>query len=235
MSEQSATNQYDELQTKFINLTQRERSLAVIAGVCLILLSGYVFFIEPMMLSVDKKQTQIERRQAELDSLDNKINELKVELNKDPNAPIKARLESLRQKIVEADNTLSNLTTDLIPAAQMPLLLENVFAQFATLDLIEMQSIAPTKILQQQTQGDKEQGAKTETIEANLYQHGVKLTLQGSYFDVQRYLERVEALPWKFYWKRFSYQVKEYPKAEVTVEIYTLSTTQAFIGMRNDV
>lgn len=232
MSDQTAASRYQELQVKFIGLTDRERSLTVIAGVCLILLCGFSLFVEPMMMGLDRKSSEIERAQADSDTLDRTMAELKVELNKDPNAAINSRLESVRQQIVEADKTLTSQTTDLIPAAKMPLLLENVFAQFASLKLIEMQSIAPTKLLA--PQDDKNQGGDANAIEFNLYQHGVKLTLQGRYFDIQRYLERVEALPWKFYWKKFSYQVKEYPTAEVVVEIYTLSTTRAFIGVRSD-
>lgn len=232
MSELKTASRYEDLQVKFIGLTPRERNLTVIAGVCLILLFGFLLFVEPMMISLDKKNIEAQRAQTQTARLDATMAELQVELGKDPNAPLNARLERVRKQIVEADQTLTNQTTDLIPAAKMPLLLENVFAQFASLKLIEMQSIAPTKLLEPQEQ--KSQGVDENAIESNLYQHGVKLTLQGRYFDIQRYLERVEALPWKFYWKKFSYQVKEYPTAEVVVEIYTLSTTRAFIGVQND-
>ena len=70
-----------------------------------------------------------------------------------------------------------------------------------------------------------------ELVDINLYRHGVLLSLKGSYFDIQRYLTRIENLRWQFYWKRFNYVVTGYPDASVEVELYTLSTSKAFIGV----
>lgn len=232
MTEKSVARSYEDLQVKFIKLSKRERSLAILAGICLILLGGFVFFVEPVMLNLDKQNIQNERRQTESDRLGQTMLDLSAELSKDPNVHLKARLGRVKQQIVEADQTFAAQITDLVPAAKMPLLLENVFAQFASLKLIEMQSIAPTKLLKPGE--EKNQQSSDKSPESNLYQHGVKLVLEGRYFDIQRYLERVESLPWQFYWKKFSYKVKEYPTAEVVIEIYTVSTTTAFIGVRND-
>ena len=234
MNQQTITSRYENLQIKYNGLTQRERGLTALAGVCIILVCGFVFFIEPMMISMDKKQTAIERKQLESEQLDETIAALQVELSKDIDAPFKARLERVKKQIIDADKSLISQTSDLVAAAKMPLLLENVFAQFAELKLIEMQSIAPTQLLTSPNKKSKSPLQDENAIESNLYQHGVKLTLQGRYFDIQKYLERVEALPWQFYWKKFSYQVVDYPIAEVVVEIYTLSTTKAFIGVNND-
>ncbi len=63
----------------------------------------------------------------------------------------------------------------------------------------------------------------------NLYKHGIRLQLEGGYFDVYQYLKALEALPRHFYWKQFDYQVKAYPGAVVEMEIYTLSTSKEFI------
>jgi MSHA biogenesis protein MshJ len=103
-------------------------------------------------------------------------------------------------------------------------MLESVLAGSKGLKLIELQSIAPTPILLERP----EQG---EEPKAGLYRHGVTLIFEGSYFDIQQYLEKLEALPWKFYWKKFDYLVGDYPTASVELEIYTLSTNKAFIGV----
>ena len=59
--------------------------------------------------------------------------------------------------------------------------------------------------------------------------------MEGRYFDIQAYLESIETLPWQFYWKKFSYRVIDYPMAEVEIELYTLSTSPAFMGVLDDV
>jgi len=49
----------------------------------------------------------------------------------------------------------------------------------------------------------------------NLFRHGIRLQLEGGYFDVYQYLKALEALPRHFYWKGFDYRVVEHPKAAV--------------------
>ncbi|GAA0856528.1 MSHA biogenesis protein MshJ [Aliiglaciecola litoralis] len=223
---QSYAQKYQELQVKFLKLTQRERMLALIAALSCVLLGGYVFFIEPKLVLWDKQKMEEQRQAGEIERLDTEINALQQALLDDPNTPIKARLGSIQKQIIGADNALAAQTKDLVPANQMSKLLESVFAQFDRLKLMEMRSIAPTAMLAIDD--------KNELTDVNLYQHGVQLTLQGSYFDIQKYLQRVEALPYQFYWKKFSYQVDEYPNAQVQIEIYTLSTNRAFIGVWNN-
>lgn len=223
---QSFPEQYQQLQVKFIKLTQRERVLALVAALGIVLLGGYVFFVEPKLIMWDKQKLEVQRQIGETVRLDAQIAVLQQSLLEDPDAPIKARLSSIQKQILNADQALASQTEDLVPANQMPKLLENVFAQFDQLKLMEMRSIAPTAMLVMDD--------KNELTDVNLYQHGVQLSLQGSYFDIQKYLQRVEALPYQFYWKKFSYQVDDYPKALVQIEIYTLSTNRAFIGVWND-
>jgi MSHA biogenesis protein MshJ len=103
-------------------------------------------------------------------------------------------------------------------------MLENVLVGSKGLKLIELQSITPISI----SLGQSQEG---EEPIAGLYRHGVTLVFEGSYFDIQRYLEKLESLPWQFYWKKFDYLVGEYPTASVELEIYTLSTNKAFIGV----
>ncbi len=92
------------------------------------------------------------------------------------------------------------------------------------LKLNELRSIPPVPLLLQQTE-------KSDEPKAGLYRHGVTLIFEGKYFDIQQYLENLESLPWQFYWKKFDYIVGDYPTASVELEIYTLSTNKAFIGV----
>ncbi len=80
---------------------------------------------------------------------------------------------------------------------------------------------------------DKGVGPRNDALSANadiqLYQHGLRITLTGTFFDIQAYLNTIEQLPKKFYWRIFDYQMQRYPQAEVVMEIYTLSMNKEFI------
>jgi len=69
----------------------------------------------------------------------------------------------------------------------------------------------------------------TSDSEVLLYRHGLRITMTGSFFNIQAYLNTIEQLPKKFYWEVFDYQMQDYPTAQVVMEIYTLSINKEFI------
>ena len=64
-----------------------------------------------------------------------------------------------------------------------------------------------------------------------LYQHTIRMTLNGEYFQLRDYLKHLENSTWLFYWQQFNYRLIEYPVSELRIEIYTLSTEEEFVGV----
>jgi MSHA biogenesis protein MshJ len=69
------------------------------------------------------------------------------------------------------------------------------------------------------------------STDLNLYKHGIKIKLSGEYFALQRYLQQLEQLSWKFFWQKFNFEVTEYPKNELSIEIYSLGFKKEFVGV----
>ena len=51
----------------------------------------------------------------------------------------------------------------------------------------------------------------------------------SEYFTIRNYLKSLENLSVHYYWHRLSYKVTQYPKARVSVEVYTIGTQKEFI------
>lgn len=234
-TKQGLKERYDTLFVQFLKITQREKLLILFSGVVIIILIGYLLFIEPVNESTTRNEQTISSLQNQLNSLQAQIEVAEYALGNDPNDLLVESLDKLTDKSQDLDLYLQQETVNLVPPTQMPLLLENMLAGSQGVTLVSMQSIAPTPVLSSQTKTvDAESDAESnDTVvdEINLYRHGVLLSLRGSYFDIQHYLTRIEGLKWQFYWKRFNYVVTEYPEALVEVELYTLSTSKAFIGV----
>ena len=49
--------------------------------------------------------------------------------------------------------------------------------------------------------------------------------------DTVNYLKSLESLPWRFSWDSVDYQVKQYPVAETTLRLYTLSFEENWLGL----
>ncbi|MFQ3189300.1 MAG: MSHA biogenesis protein MshJ [Paraglaciecola sp.] len=220
----SLGQEYKKLSIKFLEVSLREQGLILVCGLVVLILMMYTFLLEPILEDSGKLQQNNISAKKEVSILVNQVSELADKLKTNPNDPILERITLLKNQIQNITNQLKAQTNNLVPANEMAGMLENVLANTEGLKLIELESLTPIPI----SLGQPEEGE--ESI-AGLYRHGVTLVFEGSYFDIQRYLEKLESLPWQFYWVRFDYQVGEYPTASVKLEIYTLSTNKAFIGV----
>lgn len=227
---QEGMNRYLAFQRQFDNLTLRERLLTTIAGLVVVLFGGYFLFIEPAQMEIKTAKRRLNQLNQTQLSLDAQLQAVEKDLAMDPNLALDANIGASKQAIKQLDSTLAAQVYNLVPAAAMPSLLEQVLSQSRGVVLLEMVSLPPTRMMAVDDDTPADTSAN-EPDENGLFQHGVRLTLQGSYFDIQKYLARTESLSWQFYWKVFNYQVKDFPLAEVEVELYTLSTSKAFIGV----
>lgn len=210
-------------QTRFDALSGREKGLTLLAGLAIIIMLGFVLFIEPILIKQERLEKEITRQSNQLSAFNQQVAELEREVLADPNIELRDRLESLKAETARMDQLLLAETNDLVPAHRMADLLKSILSGSRAVRLMEMASIPPRQLL----------AAQDAAIAShdNLYQHGIRLTLQGSYFTIQAYMEQIERLPSRLYWKKFDYRVIDYPLAEVDIELYTLSTNQAFIGV----
>jgi MSHA biogenesis protein MshJ len=213
--------QYRAISVKFLKVTSREQILILVCGLILVILVSYTLLLEPLIAKTEKLQKSAQNITQNAQKLQLQIAMLSDKLKQDPNEPVKNRIEELNAQVQTIAKQLAAKTNNLVPAKKMANMLENVLSQSKGVKLIELQSIPPIPII---TNQEDEQ-------ESGLYRHGVTLVVEGSYFDIQQYLEKLEGLPWQFYWNKFDYLVGDYPKASVELEIYTLSTNQAFIGI----
>jgi MSHA biogenesis protein MshJ len=220
----SLEQEYKNLSIKFIKMTLREQVLILCCGLVVVILMMYTFLLEPLLDNSEKLKQNRLSAEKKISTLVIQVATLAGKLKTDPNSPVRERIDVLKEQIQTINKQLETQTDNLVPANKMAAMLESVLSGSKGLKLIELQSIAPVPIL-------LEHPEEGEAPKSGLYRHGVTLIFEGSYFDIQRYLEKLELLPWQFYWKKFDYLVDDYPTATVELEIYTLSTNKAFIGV----
>jgi len=64
-----------------------------------------------------------------------------------------------------------------------------------------------------------------------LYRHGVQLVVEGGYQDMIDYLQALEHMPTRLFWGGASLDAQKYPKARLTLTLYTLSLDQKWIAL----
>ncbi|MCL2912241.1 MSHA biogenesis protein MshJ [Shewanella corallii] len=210
-------HQWHQLRDKFDALTARERGLIAIA-VLAVLLAILILPLSSMMESNQKLSREIKSVTQENDISNQQIAMYQAKLAEDPNAEFRRRLDDLQQQLTDIEDRLES--HNVVPSDVMPVLLNTMMASAKRVTVTGFESLPPKPLLD----GDTES-------KINLYSHGAKLNIKGQYFDVLRFMQTVEKLPEKVYWKQLDYQVKEYPLAEVSLEFYTLSVNEEYISV----
>ncbi|MRV71490.1 hypothetical protein GJ700_07110 [Duganella sp. FT92W] len=83
--------------------------------------------------------------------------------------------------------------------------------------------------------GAQGQAAATATPpvkqEELLYRHGVQIVVEGSYLDMVAYMQALEAMPEQLFWGKATLNAQQYPKATLSLTLYTLSLDQKWIAL----
>ncbi|HEA3084343.1 TPA: MSHA biogenesis protein MshJ [Aeromonas dhakensis] len=201
---------------KLAALSQRERVLIMLTGVVLVGSIATYGWLDAAVVRLEQDRLALSSAQRDLEIMDLENQGKQARLARDPDQNVRTQLAGVDEEIGKLDAVLKAQTVDLIQAHEMPEVLEALLSRSANLHMVALTSLAPEPLM-----------AGEQRI--NLFKHGIRLKLEGGYFDVYQYLKALEALPRHFYWKQFDYQVQEHPRAVVEMEIYTLSTSKEFI------
>lgn len=207
---------WNELSQRFAALSVREQWLIAITGWFGIVFIGYMLVIEPQMQTAQSVKTNLMDTKNNLVTAQNQLIVANRKLKQDPDKEINQKLAQYRQQDAIITQQLEDKIGSLISPVQMAGLLEQVLRHSSSLKLDSMTSMPSSQLVSGDDQG--------------YFVHPVRLTFKGRYFDVVNYLNKLEALPVKYYWRSLNYQVDEYPWAKVELEVYTLGESKDFIG-----
>jgi MSHA biogenesis protein MshJ len=67
------------------------------------------------------------------------------------------------------------------------------------------------------------------SLEKQIFKHGVQMTVRGNYADLMQYLTALEKMPTQMFWGMAKLSVIQYPNAELTLTLYTLSLDKTWL------
>jgi MSHA biogenesis protein MshJ len=228
-------HQWHDLSDKFLQLTSREQALLFLTGVVAIIFIILSFFIDDksaQIITFDKQSRTITTASK---SLDFSIKEFQTALKQDPDIAKVKQVTQFEAKLAKIDSLLLHLTTELISPSEMRQALLKLLNLEPGVSLLSFQLIGAQPLLDLSVPNKGEKADRTSPTVAqlglNLYKHGIKIKLSGQYFQLRNYLQQLEKLSWKFFWQEFQFQVKDYPRSEVDITIYSLGLNKEFIGV----
>ncbi|ENM5775173.1 type 4a pilus biogenesis protein PilO [Vibrio mimicus] len=211
---------WETMTSKFSALSQREKVLIALCGTVLVVMVLLIGLIEPALKQSQSRQVQIQTLTSSNQQLQGEIMVLQAKLAKNPDQEQDIELGQLTLQSQEISQQLAEKMTSMVAPSDMPNLLERVLTQSQKLKLVALESL-PAEPIVRSTESE---------VKSEYYLHPVRMEFTGSYFAIRDYLQALEALPVKYYWRSFQYKVENYPQARVILEVYTLGSREEFIG-----
>lgn len=211
---------WETMTSKFSALSPREKVLIALCGTVLVVMVLLIGLIEPALKQSQARQVQIQTLTSSNQQLQGEIMVLQAKLAKNPDQEQDVELGQLTLQSQEISQQLAEKMTSMVAPSEMPNLLERVLTQSQKLKLVVLESL-PAEPIVRSTESE---------VKSEYYLHPVRMEFTGSYFAIRDYLQALEALPVKYYWRSFQYKVENYPQARVILEVYTLGSREEFIG-----
>jgi len=231
---------------KFYALPRPRRAFWLALGLIAVTSLGYGQWVQPQWQQWQTAQQRLTQLEQEQQQLTQTRVQTQRALAGDPDAALKEQQAQANARLERLQTTLRERTA-YVSAKDNRALLQAMLALADELEVSGVEALPPEPIQIAEAATVPEQAATSESaqsaqstqsarqkptqIDSGIYQHRLKLTLAGTYFEIKAYFDAMEALPWSFYWNRLDYQASEYPRAVVEVEIYTLSMERDYVGV----
>lgn len=212
-------------------LSIRERLLVVLGAIAVVFLLWDRVLVAPLEARAKQLGEQVKKERASLQTIREQQQQILARAGQDPNKDLRKQIETAKGFIRELDETLKDMTVDLIDPQQMAVVLEEMLVRRSDLNLVRVEALAPQSLGEQIV--DDQATTGEEVVLENIpgvYKHTLEIEFTGGYLATLNYIKELESLKRRFYWGSVSYEVKEYPRARVVITVNTLSLNEAWIG-----
>ncbi len=203
----------------------------VLTGVVYLLLLG-----DPLAARVAKQTTNYKLAEARRLEAESGIATLQAQLAADPSMQYRSALLAAAASREELIRQIDAHTEALITPEKMKALLEDLLRAQPGLRLVGLNSFSEPVQLPAAAPAASAAGAAAPTAATQpvtLYRHGVRLQLEGGYFDLLAYLQAIQGSAWSLNWDSLDYQVGEAgpARASISLQLYTLSRHAGWVGV----
>jgi MSHA biogenesis protein MshJ len=234
--------QLHTLNSKWLALSKRERWMIFGAGLFAVVGLLDTFLLEPQRAQLNSTQEEILKIQNDTAALTEQMNTIATQAAPQPASnAFQHDIDEVNAKIASQSSDLVRISSYMVPPQEMVLLLKKLLQQHTDVQVLEMQSLPVTDFIEKQRKLIQEQTAPangtpvagSEDIWLNVphvYQHAVKVRLKGKYFALMDYAQSLKAISKRVAWETAELK-SDYPENELTIQVYTLSGENAWLGI----
>ena len=206
---------WKNLDQKFSKLTKRERVILFVGSVGVILILGF-WVVDASLANGKLIQRQLTQSITDTATAKAQTQVLVRQLAQNPDDVARSRMLTLTGEIDALDEQLRGVNRGLVPPQRMAGILEDMLARNPGIKLVKLKTLPVSNLIERKQ-------ASSSQDNANVYKHGLEMTLQGGYLDLLKYLGKLEDLPWQMFWAHVSMDAEGSPSVRITVTVFTLS------------
>ena len=214
------------------DMSLRERAMLFGSVALVVVVAAHVTLFDRLLTKQKGLIERVARDQSQLKAVREQVQLALKESQAQVRHPDEAAIADLESKIREAEKSVEAKQRAFIAPEELPVLLRQMLGRNPQLKLESLRLLPGTPL---QTPGaaasasapGKPAGAQAG---AEVYRHGVAVTLTGSYFDLLQYLSELEKLPAPLLWGKFELQVEQYPEVKLTLIVHTLSARWSLLA-----
>jgi len=215
---------WSNLKSRFNALSLRERALVAASVLALLVFVWDRAAMNPLRAREKQLQQDMAATEQGLAALSTSI-QGRAEDN--PFMVAIKQKQTLTDSLAAVDHELQSTSAGLIPPQRMLAALRDVLQEQVGLRLVSMRNLPVTSLVPPQPAAG---GQGSPQIQGP-YVHSVEFVIEGGYLEVLRYLEKVESMPWRFYWQMLELKTADYPRNRVRIRLNTLSMDKEWIGV----
>lgn len=218
------------LMQRWSSLQPREQWLALLVLTSLILMLWSSLGHDPLQHALQRLQQEQQQALQREQQARQALATLQARSANQPAVALRKALEQARGERDSLRRQLQRDTARLVSPQQMQRVLRELLPERSNLHLLGLESstrrIEPPLL-----------ASATDALQSGqaavLYRHGLRLTLEGSYFELRDYLQAVETAAGQLLWEGLDYRVGEAgpERARIELEIFTLSSEEGWIGV----
>lgn len=200
-----------DLTLRFNDLSSRERWLVLGVAWALIAWLGLLLYDATLganLTALEQERVRLQNQISQQEQLSADISQGIAIITSNDEARHLARLNKRLDRL--NDNVDLTLKT-LVEPEQMSALLLSMLQSSKGLTLRELSNQAPQQL------------NRSEEQSTTIYRHDLSLHLTGSYMDLLAYVEQLEALSGRIFWRALEFELEEYPAASIRLDFFTLS------------
>lgn len=226
---------WEKINLKLEAMSKRERLLVFATLLVLIASLTDSFMLTPLFNRQKLVRDQLQQQQEKINLVQSQIAAIMQANSPNQNSPQRTQLNRIRQDIADGNVYLQSSREKLVQPEKMAEHLRQLLSRNSRLQLVSLQTLPVTPLLEQAAENGNEQGKLAQTAaiavtqEQQVFKHGVQLTLRGSYLELLQYVSALEKLPQQMYWAKAQMSVLQHPSAELTLTLYTLSLDKTWL------